>query len=204
MQGMPAPEETGGLAPGQPVDRETVRDLLKRTAVALKQAGVPFALCGGYAAWVRGAPEPDHDADFLVAAADAERAAAALADAGLPVVEPAEDWLVKVVTENAFIDVLWRTCGAPVTNDLIERAEEMPVLSVHMPVLEATDIVVTKVMALDEHYCDFGRLLPVARAMREQVDWSDVRRRVADNDFAVVFLLLLERLGIVEPEPAAA
>jgi hypothetical protein len=201
---MPAPEETGGLAPGQPVDRETVRDLLKRTAVALKQAGVPFALCGGYAAWVRGAPEPDHDADFLVPAADADRAAAALADAGLPVVEPAEDWLIKVVTENAFIDVLWRTCGAPVTNDLIDRAEEMAVLSVHMPVLEATDIIVTKVMALTEHYCDLGRLLPVARAMREQVDWADVRRRVADNDFAVVFLVLLERLGIIEPEAAAA
>jgi hypothetical protein len=204
MPGMPAPDESGGLEPGEPVDRETVRDLLKRTAVALKQAGVPFALCGGYAAWVRGAPEPDHDADFLVPAADAERAAAALADAGLPVVEPAEDWLVKIVTDSAFIDVLWRTCGAPVTNDLIDRAEDMSVLSVHMPVLEATDIVVTKLMALDEHYCDYGRLLPVARAMREQVDWSDVRRRVAGNDFAAVFLLLHERLDIVEPEASAA
>jgi hypothetical protein len=204
MPATPAPEGTGGVAPGQPVDRETVRDLLKRTAVALKEAGVPFALCGGYAAWVRGAPEPDHDADFLVPAADADRAAAALADAGLPVVEPAEDWLIKVVTANAFIDVLWRTCGAPVENDLIERAEEMPVLSVHMPVLEATDIIVTKVMALSEHYCDYGRLLPVARAMREQVDWSEVRDRVADNDFAAVFLVLLERLGIIEPEAAAA
>jgi hypothetical protein len=203
MRGLPA-EESPGLAPGQPVDRDTVRDLLKRTAVALKQAGVPFALCGGYAAWVRGAPEPDHDADFLVPAADAERAAAALADAGLPVVEPAEDWLIKVVTDNAFIDVLWRTCGAPVENDLIERAEDMSVLSVHMPVLEATDIIVTKVMALDEHYCDFARLLPVARAMREQVDWSDVRRRVAGNDFAAVFLVLLERLDIIEPEASAA
>jgi hypothetical protein len=204
MPGVPAPEESGGPQPGQPVDRETVRDLLKRTAVALKQAGVPFALCGGYAAWVRGAPEPDHDADFLVPAADAERAAAALAEAGLPVVEPAEDWLIKVVTDGAFIDVLWRTCGAPVENDLIDRAEEMSVLSVHMPVLEATDLVVTKVMALDEHYCDYGRLLPVARAMREQVDWGDVRDRVADNDFAAVFLLLLERLGIIDPPEASA
>jgi hypothetical protein len=209
MPGVPAPEGTDGSAPvgpphGEPVDREVVRDLLKRTAVALKQAGIPFALCGGYAAWVRGAPEPDHDADFLVPAADADRAAAALADAGLPVVEPAEDWLVKVVTRNAFIDVLWRTCGAPVENDLIERAEELPVLSVHMPVLEASDIIVTKVMALSEHYCDYGRLLPVARAMREQVDWVAVRRRVAGNDFAAVFLVLLERLGIVEPEESAA
>jgi hypothetical protein len=67
-----------------------------------------------------------------------------------------------------------------------------------MPVLGATDIVVTKLMALDEHYCDFARLLPVARALREQVDWQRVRRDVASNDFAVVFVQLLGRLGIVD------
>ena len=182
----------------QPSDRDEIRDLLKRVAVALKQGDVPFALCGGYAAWVRGAPEPDHDADFLVPEAEAERAAKVLAEAGLDVQEPAEDWLTKVVQGNSFVDVLWRTCGIPVEQDLIDRAEDMPVLSVHMPVLEATDIVVTKLMALDEHYCDYGRLLPVARALREQVDWERVRRDTARNDFAVVFLVLLGRLGIVD------
>jgi hypothetical protein len=183
-----------------PDPRDDVRDLLKRTGVALKEGGVPFALCGGYAAWVRGAPEPDHDADFLVPAADAERAEKALADAGLEVLQPAEDWLIKVVRGDVFIDVLWRTCGKPVETDLIDRAEVLPVLSVQMPVLAATDLVVTKLMALEEHYCDFSRLLPVARAMREQVDWEQVRHDTAENDFAVVFLELLVRLGIL---PAA-
>ena len=184
----------------QPADRDEIRDLLKRTAVALKQGGVPFALCGGYASWVRGAPEPDHDADFLVPGDEAERATKVLTDAGLQVQDPAEDWLTKVVQGNSFVDVLWRTCGRPVEADLIERAETMPVLSVHMPVLAATDILVSKLMALDEHYCDFSRLLPVARALREQVDWATVRREIADNDFAVVFLDLLGRLGIVGAE----
>ncbi|MGY1733068.1 nucleotidyltransferase family protein [Geodermatophilus sp. SYSU D01045] len=183
-----------------PSDRDEIRDLLKRTAVALKEGGVPFALCGGYAAFVRGAPEPDHDADFLVPAAEAERAAKVLADAGLQVEDPAEDWLTKVVQGNSFVDVLWRTCGKPVETDLIDRAEDLSVLSVHMPVLAATDILVTKLMTLDEHYCDFARLLPVARALREQVDWPSVRREVAGNDFAVVFLDLLGRLGVVDPE----
>ena len=178
--------------------QDRMREALKTVAVALKQTGLPFALCGGYAAWVRGAPEPDHDADFLVPAAEAERAAKVLAEAGLEVVDPAEDWLTKVVQGNSFVDVLWRVCGAPVETDLIERAEDKPVLSVHMPVLEATDILITKLMALDEHYCDYGRLLPVARALREQVDWERVQREVADNDFAAVFLVLLERLGILE------
>jgi hypothetical protein len=187
----------------QPSDREEIRDLLKRTAVALKEAGVPFALCGGYAAWVRGAPEPDHDADFLVPATEAERTAKVLVDAGLTVEDPAEDWLTKVVSGGSFVDVLWRTCGHPVESDLIDRSEMLSVLSVHMPVLAATDIVVTKLMALDEHYCDFSRMLPVARALREQVDWATVRREVADNDFAVVFLHLLERLRVLPDEKAA-
>ncbi|TYP86131.1 nucleotidyltransferase family protein [Blastococcus xanthinilyticus] len=177
--------------------REQVHDLLKRTAVALKQADVPFALCGGYAAWVRGAPEPDHDADFLVPAGEAERAAKALADAGLQVVDPAEDWLLKVVRDDVFVDVIWRSCGRPAEPDLVDRAEVLPVLSVQMPVMAPTDIVVSKLMALDEHYCDFGRLLPVARAMREQVDWDLVAREVDGNDFAVAFLVLIDRLGIV-------
>ncbi len=187
----------------QPSDRDEIRDLLKRVAVALKEGGVPFALCGGYAAWVRGAPEPDHDADFLVANGEAERAAKVLTDAGLQVQDPAEDWLTKVVQGNSFVDVLWRTCGRPVESDLIERAEVVPVLSVHMPVLAATDILVTKLMALDEHYCDFSRLLPVARALREQVDWGTVQREIEDNPFAAVFLDLLGRLGVVDAEQFA-
>jgi hypothetical protein len=181
----------------QPSERDEIRDLLKRTAVALKQGDVPFALCGGYAAWVRGAPEPDHDADFLVAEPEAERATKVLADAGLEVQDPPEDWLTKVVSGGSFVDVLWRTCGHPVESELIERAEVLPVLSVQMPVLTATDIVVTKLMALDEHYCDFSRMLPVARALREQVDWETVQGEVAGNPFAAVFLELLDRLEVV-------
>ena len=146
---------------------------------------------------MRGAPEPDHDADFLVPAAEAERATKVLVDAGLEVEDPAEDWLVKVVAGGSFVDVLWRTCGQPVEADLIERADVMPVLSVLMPVLTATDVVVTKLMALDEHYCDFSRMLPVARALREQVDWELVRREVGGNVFAAVFLELLDRLDVV-------
>ena len=70
-----------------------------------------------------------------------------------------------------------------------------------MPVLAATELLVHKLAALDEHWCDFAMLLPVARALREQVDWERVRTEAADNDFAVAFLFLAERLGIV---PAVA
>jgi hypothetical protein len=57
-------------------------------------------------------------------------------------------------------------------------------------------VLTQKLCALNEHHCDFAPLLPAARAVREQVDWDRVRARTADNDFAVAFLVLVERLGI--------
>jgi hypothetical protein len=59
--------------------------------------------------------------------------------------------------------------------------------------------VVQKLAALDEHYCDFAVLLPGLRALREQVDWAEVRVACSDNDFAAALLFLLERLQVIAP-----
>jgi hypothetical protein len=177
--------------------QEDLREALKRVAVALKEAGVPFALIGGYAAWARGGPEPDHDVDFMVAAADATKAAAMLADLGLEILHPPEDWLFKVVTDDSVVDVIFRHSGAPAERQLVESATELEVLSVPMPVLPATDLLVEKMNAMDEHLCDFSLMLPVARSLREQVEWDRVRQETADNHFAAAFLYLLERLSII-------
>ena len=68
-----------------------------------------------------------------------------------------------------------------------------------MPVLSATELMGQRLNALEEHACDFSRQLPVARAIREQVDWDEVRAVTAANPFAVAFLFLLERLDVIEP-----
>jgi hypothetical protein len=47
---------------------------LKRSAGALREAGIPFMLGGGLACWVRGGPESDHDLDLMVKPEDAEQA----------------------------------------------------------------------------------------------------------------------------------
>lgn len=57
-------------------------------------------------------------------------------------------------------------------------------------------VLVQQLRALDEHYCDFAKLLPAVRAVREQLDWGRVRELTADNDYAVAFLVLVERLGL--------
>jgi hypothetical protein len=178
-------------------DQAQLREALKRVAVTLKSSGVPFALIGGYAVWARGGPEPDHDVDFMVAEEDTARAAEVLATEGLQVVQPPEDWLFKVFTDDVMVDIIHRDAGEAASRAVVQDADEMEVLSVKMPVLSATELLVQKMAAMDEHQCDFGRLLPVARALREQVDWARVRQETTENDFAVAFLFLLERMSIV-------
>jgi hypothetical protein len=176
--------------------RDGLREALKRTAVALKESGVPFALAGGYAAWARGGPEPEHDVDFAIAEADAAAVADSLAERDLRVVQPPEDWLFKVYTDDAMVDILYRLSGSVVERETLERADELEVLSVRMPVLSATDVVVARLNAMDEHACDLAPHLAVARSLREQVDWDRVRAETGDNPFAEALLLLLRRLGI--------
>jgi hypothetical protein len=177
-------------------NRTALREALKRTASILKASGVGFALAGSYALWVRGAPESEHDVDFVVAEEDTEQAAQALATAGLPIVRPPEDWLFKVDVDGVLVDLLHRQAGVPVTSELLRRAEVIEVLSIRMPVLDATDLIGTKLQVLSEHYCDFAATLPAIRAVREQLDWGRLRKDVAGNEFANALLYLCGRLGI--------
>ena len=176
--------------------QEALREALKRTGVVLKEGGIPYALGGGYASWALGGPEPEHDVDFLVAEQDQEHAARVLAEAGLEVVRPPEDWLFKVCCGGAMVDVLFRVGGVPVGHALLERAVDVEVLSVRMQVLDATDVIVSKLVALSEHACDYGKVLPSARALREQVDWERVRSEVEHSPYAAAFLVLVQRLGV--------
>ena len=189
----PLPVPAGAATPD---DRAALQDGLRRTAVALLDAGIPFALVGGYAAWARGAPEPSHDADFAVAEEDVDAARAALAAAGLDVQQPAENWLFKAYHHGQLVDVIFRMVGDPVTHEQLARADELEVLAVRMPVLPATDIISAKMRVLGEHYCDFTWLLPMARALREQIDWDRVRTEIADQPYARAFLFLADELGL--------
>jgi hypothetical protein len=179
-------------------EAEQLREGLKRVAVALKEAGVRFALAGGYAAWAHGSPEPLHDVDFLVRPEDVDRVTDELRRRDLEVVHPPEDWLFKVEVDGQTVDVLHRGQGASV-DGMLAAAEETAVLSVRMPVLSATDVTTEKLLALDEHYCDLAQILPTLRALREQVDWPEVRRRVDGAPFAEAVLFLLERLQVLPP-----
>ena len=187
------PTETPADVPVQCVE---LREALRSAASALKEHGPRFALAGSYALWAYGAPEPSHDVDLVVAESDVANAEATLSDAGFTVEHPPEDWLFKARTGDTVVDVLHRINGVQVGQAMLDCAEGRDVLAITMPVLPPTMVMIQKLRSLGEHHCDFARLLPAVRAVRERLDWDRIRAQTADNDYAVAFLVLAVRLGL--------
>ncbi len=183
------------------MSQHDLREALKRAASALKADGPAFALAGSYALWVHGGPEPFHDVDFVVAEQDVEEAAITLSKAGFDIRRPPEEWLFKAalaVDGPVQVDVLHRINKVPVDSSLIAGAEVHDVLALAIPVLSPTQVVTQKLRALHEHHCDFATLLPVVRAVREQLEWPLIREKTSENPFASAFLFLCDSLGISE------
>ena len=177
-------------------DFESIAEAAKTAATVLLRAEVPFALGGGLACWARGGPKTEHDVDLFVTPEDAERALAALADAGYPTERPPEQWLLKAWVDGVLVDLIFDPSGGPVTRDWIERAEPIEFLALRLPAARLEDVLVTKMSALSEQEPDFSSVLEIARALREQIDWAEVRERTDGEPFAKAFMTLVEELDI--------
>ncbi|MCU1678865.1 MAG: hypothetical protein JWM93_3623 [Frankiales bacterium] len=174
-----------------------LRESLKRVASTLKAANLYFALAGGYAVWARGGPEPEHDVDFVLTPEDMPRAIDALERAGMTVVQPPEDWLIKVYDGENLIDLIHHPVGRPVVREELEGADFFEVAAIRMPVLGATDMMVMKLLSFGEKYCDFAKALPMARSLREQINWGTVEKETQESPYARAFLHLATSLRII-------
>jgi Nucleotidyl transferase of unknown function (DUF2204) len=175
---------------------------LKKSVAAFREAGVPALLAGSLAVWARGGPETRHDLDFVVKPADAEKALQALVDVGMKPERPPEGWLLKAWDGEVLIDLIFEPRGLVVDDDLIARGEEREVMAIGIRMMALEDVLTSKLMALDEHSADYSRLILMARTLREQIDWDELRRRTASSPFARAFFTLAEGLDITPPADA--
>jgi hypothetical protein len=182
---------------------EGLSGTLKRVAAALKQSEIPFALGGSFAVYAHGGHSSDHDVDFLIREEDKERALDELSGVGFEVEQPPEDWLVKVYDEGRMVDLIFRPVESPVTDATLRDTVLLSVEAINMPVISATQLMIHKLLSYTQHYCDFATGLPVARSLREQIDWDRVRAETAESPYAEAFLVLLDRLDVV-PMPASS
>ena len=171
-------------------------DTMKVTIATLREAEIQFMLGGSMAAWARGGPEPDNDLDLMVKPDHAEAALEALAAVGMRAQRPPEEWLFKAYNGDVLIDLIFRPSGLELTDEVFERADELAVMALGTPVMALEDALVTMLYALDEHTLDYSRLLSIARALREQIDWPSLRVRASGSPYAKAFLTLVEELGV--------
>ncbi|MEV8596032.1 nucleotidyltransferase family protein [Streptomyces sp. NPDC052012] len=203
--GRPAPPPTppGEAEPELPRDRnQAILEAAKQVGAVLKREGHRFALAGSVAVYAHGGSgNLQHDVDFCVRPEDAGPVEDTLREAGLPVRHPPEDWLIKATCFGQDVDIIFELAHRRVSTAMLDRAEELSVESVRMPVLAPTDLLWSLIAAFSEHHCDFGAVLPIARALREKVDWDRVRSDCGDEPMPAAFFFLLERLNVI-PAPA--
>ena len=94
------------------------------------------------------------------------------------------------------VDLIFEPRGLVVDDELIARAEEREVMAIGIRLMALEDVLVSKLMSLDEHSADYSQLILMARTLRERIDWDDLRARTSASPFAKAFFTLAEELGI--------
>lgn len=182
---------------------DAIVDALRAAVPVLHQHEIPFLLGGSMAVWAYGGPEPVKDLDLMFRPQDVARAQAVLVAAGFRAEDPPEEWLLKAWHGDVLVDLIFAPRGVPITDEVLARGRDRSLSAVRLRVMALEDVLTSKLLALDEHQLDMGYLLQLVRAIREQVDWEQLRRRTEDWPYAAAFLTLVDRLGISGfPTPA--
>ena len=187
-----------------PENLQSLLATMKRAGAVLRENGVDHMLGGGLAIWARGGPPTDHDVDFLLREEEAGRALDVLADAGFRPERPPEHWLYKAWDGENLVDLVFHPAGGPIGDEHFARATEMEVSAHRTLVASIDDVLVAKLLALNEQEPDFRAVLEISRAVREQVNWTSVARRTRKSPFARAFFELVEGLEIVDGDTGLA
>jgi hypothetical protein len=179
-----------------------IEETFKRSVAAFNEAGVRFLLGGSIAIWAHGGPETRNDLDFMVREEDAEAALQALVDAGMRPERPPEDWLLKAWDGDVLVDLIHHPMGVTITDEVIARGKDLDVAAMRIRVMAVEDVLSSKLLALGEHALDLEPSMQLARALREQIDWAQVRVRTEHSPYARAFLHLVDDLGVTLPQGA--
>ena len=187
---------------------EAIKETLKRCTQALEDARIEFMVGGSLAAWARGGPETRNDLDLMLRPRDADRALEVLEAAGMRPERPPEQWLYKAWDGDVLVDLIFELLEVehegspaerrPIDDVLFDRTDDLRMFGVVVPVMSLEDLLVTKLLALEPHSLDYESTLAIARSLREEVDWDEVRRLTGDSPYAKAFFTLLAELGIIE------
>jgi predicted nucleotidyltransferase len=94
------------------------------------------------------------------------------------------------------VDLIFERNGITVDDAFFQRAEELEVDAVRLLMMPLEDVLVTKLLSMREHEIDYESVVEIARTVREQINWEDVRRRTNGSPYAKAFFTLVDELGL--------
>ena len=94
------------------------------------------------------------------------------------------------------VDLIFDPSGVTIDDEFVANAPLTEVHAVRMRVLRPEDVLVTKLLAMREHSVDYEPVLEIARSVREQIDWDEVRERTRDSPYAKAFFTLVDELEL--------
>ena len=116
-----------------PADADLL-ETVKKAAVELKRAEIPFALCGGWAVYAHGGPQrPEHDADFALNEQDLPRALDVLTAAAFRRDRERRRRTGWPSCGATWVDLIFRLAGEAVTPDFFDRVDTLEVGSDSRP-----------------------------------------------------------------------
>ena len=177
---------------------EQLLETMTHAAAALRDAEVPYLLAGSFAVWARGGPAHDTDLDFAVKGGDIDRAVQALEAAGMQEKATPEEWLCKVWDGRVQVDLIFKPAGLEIDDETMARGDDIEVGGMTFRVMAIEDVMTTKLFSFKEHYLDYESALEIARTVREQIDWDELRARCEGYAYAKPFFTLAEELGVIE------
>jgi hypothetical protein len=163
-------------------------DIYSQAINAVRNAGVPFMLGGGFAlAMFTGRWRDTKDIDFYIHPRDQKRAAEALTNAGFKdyYSERAYErhWIYRSTKEGFIVDMIWAMANqrAEVDEQWFEHASSIRVRDQDIKILPMEEFMWCKLYIMQRDHCDWTDLFNLLYANAPALDWRRLIGRLEED-----------------------
>lgn len=159
-----------------------------RVIQAVRSAGVPFMLGGGFAlASFTGRWRDTKDIDFYVRPRDREQVVTALSSAGFKDYfnERPYDrrWIYRSIRAGVIVDIIWAMANQRTQVDELwfERAEELELRGERLAIVPPEELLWCKLYILQRDHCDWTDVFNLLYAVGPDLDWNHIIQRLEED-----------------------
>jgi len=163
-------------------------EVYRSAMVALREAGIPFMLGGGFAlATFTGRWRDTKDIDFYIRPKDREKAIEALTSAGFEdyFKERAYDrkWIYRSTRSDVIVDIIWAMANqrAQVDDLWLSRAGTVVIRGEKLQVVPMEEFMWCKLYIIQRDHCDWTDIFNLLCAVGPRLAWMHLIKRLEED-----------------------